>query len=272
MNNDLGVMQGRLLPKFNGRYQAHPTGFWKEEFEIASDLGLQCIEFIIDKESINENPLLKENGIEDIKKTIYKTGVNVKTICADYFMDFPIQSLDFKVSENSQNILIKLISNANELGVSDIIIPCVDHASLNDEESIKLFVEKLNPLVSIADNHKINLCLETDLNPKMFRQLLNSFNSNRITVNYDIGNSASLGYDPVEELECYGDKITDVHIKDRKLGGKSVILGKGSADFDSFFKKLKSLEYDGPFILQAYRDDKGLEIFKKQLNWIKRFL
>ena len=271
MNNDLGVMQGRLLPKFNGRYQAHPVGFWKEEFEIASDLGLQCIEFIIDKESISENPLLKENGIEDIKKTIYKTGVNVKTICADYFMDFPIQSLDFKVSENSQNILIKLISNANELGVSDIIIPCVDHASLNDEESIKLFVEKLNPLVSIADNHKINLCLETDLNPKMFRQLLNSFNSNRITVNYDIGNSASLGYDPVEELECYGDKITDVHIKDRKLGGKSVILGKG-ADFDSVFKKLKSLEYDGPFILQAYRDDEGLEIFKKQLNWIKRFL
>mgnify|MGYP001169158315 CR=1 FL=1 len=90
MNNDLGVMQGRLLPKFNGRYQAHPVGFWKEEFEIASDLGLQCIEFIIDKESISENPLLKENGIEDIKKTIFKTGINVKTICADYFMDFPV--------------------------------------------------------------------------------------------------------------------------------------------------------------------------------------
>lgn len=272
MNNDLGVMQGRLLPKFNGRYQAHPVGFWKEEFEIASDLGLQCIEFIIDKESISENPLLEENGIEEIKKTIFKTSVSVKTICADYFMDFPIQSSDSKVSENSQNILIKLISNADELGVSDIIIPCVDHASLIDEEAIKLFVEKLNPLVSIADKHKVNLCLETDLNPSMFRQLLNSFNSNMVTVNYDIGNSASLGYDLVEELESYGDKITDVHIKDRKLGGESVILGKGNADFDSIFKKLKSLEYDGPFILQAYRDDEGLKVFKKQLNWIKRFL
>ena len=85
-------------------------------------------------------------------------------------MDFPIQSLDSKVSENSQNILIKLISNADELGVSDIIIPCVDHSSLINEEGIKLFVEKLNPLVSLADKHKVNLCLETDLNPGMFRK------------------------------------------------------------------------------------------------------
>ena len=33
----------------------------------------------------------------------------------------------------------------------------------------------------------------------------------------------------------YGNKISDIHIKDRKLGGNSVILGKGDADFKSFF-------------------------------------
>ena len=36
MKNKIGVMQGRLLPKHQGRYQAHPLGYWQKEFEIAS--------------------------------------------------------------------------------------------------------------------------------------------------------------------------------------------------------------------------------------------
>ena len=93
-----------------------------------------------------------------------------------------------------------------------------------------------------------------------------------MTVNYDIGNSASLGFDPVEELEAYGTKITDIHIKDRICDGGPVVLGTGNADFSIFFKKLKEFNYTGPFIMQAYRDDEGLAIFKQQLVWIKSYL
>ena len=41
-------MQGRLLPKYQGRYQAHPKDYWRDEFKIASSIGLDCIEFILD--------------------------------------------------------------------------------------------------------------------------------------------------------------------------------------------------------------------------------
>ena len=41
MNNLIGVMQGRLLPKYKGRYQAHPVGYWQDEFPKAAELGLQ---------------------------------------------------------------------------------------------------------------------------------------------------------------------------------------------------------------------------------------
>ena len=47
-NLKIGVMQGRLLPKYKGRYQAHPVGYWQEEFKIASLYNLYCIEFILD--------------------------------------------------------------------------------------------------------------------------------------------------------------------------------------------------------------------------------
>ncbi|MBT7900226.1 MAG: sugar phosphate isomerase/epimerase, partial [Candidatus Marinimicrobia bacterium] len=134
------------------------------------------------------------------------------------------------------------------------------------------FVSQINKIIPDIEKRGINLSLETDLNPKKFVELLDKFDSKRITVNYDIGNSASLGFDPIEELNAYGDKITDIHIKDRMLGEGPVMLGKGNADFQLFFKKLKEFNYKGPFIMQAYRDDEGLEMFKVQKNWIKKHL
>jgi sugar phosphate isomerase/epimerase len=67
----------------------------------------------------------------------------------------------------------------------------------------------------------------------------------------------------------YGDKISDIHIKDRVLGGGSVELGKGNANFISFFEVLSSIDFNGPIVMQVYRDDEGIEIFKKQFNWFK---
>ena len=48
MKNKIGTMQGRLLPKYQGRYQAHPVGYWQKEFEVAQQIGIDCIEFILD--------------------------------------------------------------------------------------------------------------------------------------------------------------------------------------------------------------------------------
>ena len=114
--------------------------------------------------------------------------------------------------------------------------------------------------------------METDLAPQPFGELLDRLESSRVSVNYDIGNSAALGYSLIEELDTYGDRITDIHIKDRELGGGSVILGEGNANFDLFFNKLREFNYQGPFIMQSYRDEEGIEIFKKQLDWVKPYL
>ena len=272
MKNLIGVMQGRLLPKYQGRYQAHPIGYWQDEFYIAQTLNLDCIEFILDFNDAMSNPLLTFNGIDEINKIIHKTGVKVRSVCADYFMEAPIHSENLKVQKNSQFILNKLISSVGDIGVTEVVIPCVDNSSLNTDSKIELFIENLKPVIDNAEKKQINLSLETDLAPKPFLKLLNKFDSNVVTVNYDIGNSAALGYDFNEELSLYGQRITDIHIKDRFLGGGSVVLGQGNADFNSFFKKLKEYNYQGPFIMQAYRDDEGVDIFKKQLNWISSYL
>jgi L-ribulose-5-phosphate 3-epimerase len=271
MNNKIGVMQGRLVPKYQGRYQAFPIGMWQDEFKVAAECGLDLIEFILDFNNVEDSPLLKSGGINEIKSVIKETGVSVKTICADYFMEAPLHSNDDRVAEKSFSVLERLIEVARILKITDIVIPCVDQSSLETEEAVDRFVQQVSRVIPIIEGENISLSLETDLAPNPFVELLNKVNSNNITVNYDIGNSAALGFDSDEELAAYGDRITDIHIKDRVLGGGPVILGEGNADFVKFFEKLKEFNYQGPFIMQAYRDDEGVQIFKKQLNWINHY-
>ena len=272
MNNKIGVMQGRLVPKYQGRYQAFPIGMWQDEFKTAKECDLDLIEFILDFNDAEENPLLKSGGVNEIVKISKDTGVSVKTICADYFMEAPLHSSDDKVVEESFKILERLLETAKVLKITDIVIPCVDQSSLETEVAVNRFVRQIRKIIPIIEKENINLSLETDLAPKPFIELLSKLNSKNITVNYDIGNSAALGFDSDEELAAYGNRITDIHIKDRILGGGPVMLGEGNADFVKFFSKLENFNYRGPFIMQAYRDDEGVEVFKKQLGLIKEVM
>ena len=269
--NLIGVMQGRLLPKYQGRYQAFPIGMWQDEFRVAKECGLDLIEFILDFNDAELNPLLKKGGIKEILEISQKTGVTVQTICADYFMEAPLHSNDRVVVEKSFQVLRILLETAKSLQITNIVIPCVDQSSLGTKEAVDRFVRQIIKIIPRIEKYNINSSLETDLAPQPFIELLNKLNSKNITVNYDIGNSAALGFDSNEELEAYGDRITDIHIKDRVLGGGPVTLGKGNADFSKFFGKLKEFDYQGPFIMQAYRDDEGVKIFKKQLDWIEKY-
>ncbi len=272
MSNKIGVMQGRLVPKYQDRYQAFPIGMWQDEFKVAQECGLDLIEFILDFNDAEENPLLRSGGINEIISVSKDTGVSVQTICADYFMEGPLHSSDDKVSEKSFKVLERLLEAAEVLKITDIIIPCVDQSSLKTKEAINRFLEQMMKIIPRIEEQNINLSLETDLAPQPFIELLDKLNSKNITVNYDIGNSAALGFDSDEELTAYGDRITDIHIKDRVLGGGPVTLGEGNADFVKFFSKLKEFNYQGPFIMQAYRDSEGVGIFKKQLEYIKEVI
>jgi L-ribulose-5-phosphate 3-epimerase len=272
MKNKIGVMQGRLVPKYQGRYQAFPIGKWQDEFTVAKECGLDLIEFILDFNDAEENPLLKKGGVSEILTVSQKTGVTVQTICADYFMEAPLHSEDDNVASKSILVLHSLLDAAILLNITDIVIPCVDKSTLSNEAAVNRFIAQIKKIIPKIEKENVNLSLETDLAPQPFVALLDKLNSKNITVNYDIGNSAALGFDSDDELESYGDRITDIHIKDRILGGGPVTLGEGNANFEKFFNKLKELNYQGPFIMQAYRDNEGVKIFKEQLTLVKKVM
>ena len=255
MSVRIGIMQGRLLPPIKGRIQAFPKERWPEEFPLARDLGFDCIEFIFDEcddDDIETHPLLEEN-CRRIQVLVGQYGVGVTTVCADYFIRHPFHHDKMGDVKYSLELLSRLIKNSPSLGVTDIVLPCVDQSTLvTASDRLKLLL-RLMPLGLLCEKAGVNIALETDLPPSEFRELIDDFGSSRFTVNYDVGNSASLGYTPVEDWEAYGERVSSVHIKDRLLGGPTVPLGTGSARLDDFFRIAREKGYQGLFVIQGAR-------------------
>lgn len=267
---DLGVMQGRLLPKYRGRYQAHPVEYWQQEFIIAAELGFTHIEFILDYNDADKNPLLSAEGRAEINHFIQQTGVKVRSICADYFMEAPLHSADTDVAKSSLSVMQNLLEWSPEIGVECIVLPCVDQSAVRTAAEKKNLITALQNLTSHAEKSGITIALEMDLNPIEFQALIGELPA-CISVNYDTGNSAALGYDIAEEFKAYGSRISDIHIKDRVLGGGSVPLGSGNTDFTRVIHAIRKIQFQGILVMQAYRDDEGIEILQSQLKTIKTF-
>jgi hexulose-6-phosphate isomerase len=65
-----------------------------------------------------------------------------------------------------------------------------------------------------------------------------------------------------------------VHVKDRLLGGGTVALGSGQADFPTCFHLIRSAGFKGPFVLQAARDENisEVELARKNKQFIEKHL
>jgi len=267
-------MQGRLLPPVSNTIQAFPEKGWQKEFPLARKLGLDCIEFIFDGDNFSSHPLMTAEGLREIERLEQENEVGVLSVCADYFMAHPLHqgSPDERLAQ--VKILQDLIRNCAKIDISNIIIPCVDTSRLQNGADMMEFKLKLGECLPVAEECSINLALETDLGPEAFTGLMQDINHEYLKINYDTGNSASLGYNPTIEFECYGNWITDIHIKDRVYGGTTVPLGEGDVDFPQVFSLLRRMNYNGIFILQTARKQPGweLETIKGYLDFIGKYL
>lgn len=257
--NAIGIMQGRLLPPVDGRIQSFPVEGWEGEFARAAEAGLDRIEWIYELETAERNPLASESGLERIRRLTADSGVEVRSVCADYFMRAPLV-VGGRFDERSANQLRWLVERCADLGVEYIVLPFVDESVLAGPADTVALTAGLRRFLDNVMRYDVELHLETSLPPAEFRALLGAIGHPLVRANYDIGNSASLGFWPAEELAAIGAWLGSVHVKDRRRSGGTVPLGTGDADFDTCFRLFAALGYGGPLVLQTARDPGGGEV------------
>jgi hexulose-6-phosphate isomerase len=258
----IAIMQGRLSPPSLGRIQCFPAATWQAEFARASEAGLQAIEWVYDVEDAETNPIGHSEGLEEMRRLSKKHGIKVQSLCADYFMPFPFVRASESEWEARLGKLAWLLDRCRLAGIQHVVLPFVDNSRIESDRDRSDVLRLLQRIKGTLERLDMEIHLETSLGPVEFRSLLDEIAQPRVRINYDSGNSASLGFSVDAEWAVYGNFVGSVHIKDRLKGGTTVPLGSGNADFAALARNLKRFNYHGRFVLQVARGKTGDEV-----NW-----
>ena len=172
---------------------------------------------------------------------------------------------------------VEIVKACAAIGIKILVLPLVDNGRLenaNQEDDLVGFLVRQSNLLLEND---LKIVFESDYVPQELARFIARLDTTIFGINYDIGNSAALGYNPLEEMAMYGSRIANVHVKDRLHGGNTVPLGAGNANFDTVFKALAQNNYQGKFILQTARASDGehvktLCVYRDMtIEWIKRY-
>jgi hexulose-6-phosphate isomerase len=251
----IGFMQGRLSPLVNGRIQAFPTDHWREEFALARAHGFPLMEWTIDADEMADNPLMSAQGREEIRSLERRHGVKVASLTADCFMQEPFFKAEGAEAARRMKSLQRLLAACADLGVRFAVLPLVDNGRVETPDQARRLREGLANLQTHPGAPKI--VFESDFAPSALAEFIADYPAETFGINYDIGNSAGLGFDPAAEFAAYAGRIDNVHVKDRVLGGTTVPLGEGNADLPLVFRLLASSGYRGDVILQTARAADG---------------
>lgn len=252
-------MQGRLLPPEAGRFQSFPANDWRKEFALARDAGLACIEWIYEEPNEERNPLRTDAGQAEMRRLSAETGVGVWSICADYYMTRRLIDVEGKPVADAVRHVIWLMERAQALNIAYIVLPFVDNSSLQSAPEKAALAPLMRQLAPKAAACGVELHLETDFPPQELVRVLADIGHPSVNANYDIGNSASLGFDCHEELTLLAPWLGSVHVKDRVRGGGTVPLGAGNADLPQALRLIAAAGFRRWYIMQVARGPVGDE-------------
>lgn len=246
----IGPMLGRLTPLKNSNSGQEFPEYWYNELYSLNAINANCIEWLIIDKPLLQNPLF----------------YNYRSVLGE----FPIVSVNIH-SMVTKNINIPQLEHickaCIQYNIKRLTLPFIETSSfkkLYNQTSI------LNQLVRLAEKYpSLSFSFETDLTAEHLRPLLDICDSFYTT--YDTGNTTAAGLDHEKEIEVLGNKIDNVHLKDRLFNnGPSVKPFTGDTDFKLIFKSLKNIGYDNPFILETFRGVPGDEKTTVK-NYIKQF-
>lgn len=270
----IGFIQGRLSAIVDNKIQAFPWEYWRQEFPAAMDIGLTMMEWTLDQDQLRNNPFNTPEGQDEIRNLSRDYNLNIPSLTGDCFMQSPFWKLDGQARKSALNDFRLVLESMGKLNVTYLVIPLVDNGSLENSKQRTNLASGLSEVYEAICHNNVIVVFESDFSPVELAKFIGEFDHDHFGINYDIGNSAALGYRHEEEIEQYGSWIYNVHVKDRLYNGTTVPLGEGNADLPDVFRSLGKISYAGNFILQTARSDAGLhsQVLAKYRDMVQEYL
>lgn len=242
----LGIVQGRLT--YSGRkLQSFPKKPY-EEFKLASKIGYDFIEFFGERIKNNKNPIWSELGIKKYLKIAKKNNIKIYSFCDDYIINHTLSS------KRNLDEIIKTIKILVKLKIKKYILPLYGKSKIDNKNRINIY-KNLSIISKICKKNNIELLLESNMSPKEFTTLKKKISSKNCYFLFDTGNRITLKKNSIKDIYKFKNNIRHVHLKDKNIYNKNVIIGKGKVDFESIFIALKKIKYKGSFVIESQRGE-----------------
>lgn len=266
----IGILQGRLTPA--EQLQAFPIGAWEQEFAIASDVGFDTFEWLLDNATGDQNPLWSSKEQERIRYLSEQYNLPVATLCADYIQQSPLSIQNGGIRRQHVERFVRAIECAAKIGVQCILVPCFEEGLLPGTVFEDVLVAVLQSLCDVAQEHSLRLGLEMSWPAVDQVALVRQVAHPALGIYYDLGNATAQGFDVAADIRMIGPLLVGVHLKDRLVGGGSVLLGEGDTKFEAAFAALQEVGFVGPFVLETPRGDDPIATAGRHLEFVKTLL
>lgn len=262
----IAILQGRLSPDVDGRYQFFPKQNWQEEFRIAKTLGFDGVEWLVDPMRWENNPIFFD-AFDEAERLSQETLIPIVSACADWFMQVCLWEGDPEWHRNKLRLIFARVAKmTNRL----ILVPLLETHNITDIEIQKKIVSVLKPLANEMESQGIHIGFETELNAAELISFIEMFESPAFGVYYDIGNCTSYGFDCAKDIKKLNLHIKGVHVKDRKIGTTTPLpLGQGDADYRGVISALREIDWEGTLVMQAWRGEDFVDDAKRQMEFIR---
>ncbi len=177
-------------------------------------------------------------------------GVEITSLCMNAHWVFNLASPDVRIRDLGVSLLLDAIEMAGELGATAILIPGCDQDQ-SPANAWDLFRVGVMQAIGSAQKAGVKLALEAVGKPLLFdtAKLLQMIDdcggSDVLGIYLDVGNSASGGMDPANEIRAAGDRAVLTHVKDWNPANRNErLLGAGAVDFPASLAALREIGYD----------------------------
>ncbi len=252
---------------------------WSKRLDLAADLGFDFVEISIDESK--ERLARLDWGADrrnDLKRAAEKANIPVLDLCLSAHRKYALGSADENIRGEALNIFYKAIDFAADIGIRIIqLAGYYVYYEPENEQSIDRYRAGLESGLAYAERMGVMLALENvdghHVN-SIHRAIkfVEEFDSPWFQLYPDIGNLTEQGLNVSEELEIGKGHIVAVHVKDVKKGEvRRIPFGEGLVDFVTAFKKLKTMNFRGPVLIEMWNDDspESTRIVSKSLEFVK---
>lgn len=213
---------------------------------------------------------------EKLRMQIDDSGLIVETLASGMTWALSPTSDNPDVRRQAVEATSAALQRAAWLGCDSLLFvpgvvasPIMPNERVRYDVAVERATEAVKRLLEVAENVAVDLCLENVWNglfysPLELKHFVESFNSSRLGVYFDVGNVLGYHQHPPHWIEILGPSIKRVHVKDFRHqfdwdGSYSFCrLGEGDVPWPETMAALRSIGYDRTLVAEMLPFRPGL--------------